>query len=76
MACSIYNGGHYELVQDGVDGYKFDPLRPESIINTLAKFHQADLRTMGQRAIEIESNYTPDKAAARIFNACKKIYSR
>lgn len=76
VACSIYNGGHYELVQDGVDGYKFDPLRPESIINTLAKFHQADLQTMGQRAIEIESNYTPDKAATRIFNACKKIYSR
>ena len=76
VACSIYNGGHYELVQDGVNGYKFDPLKPESIIDILAKFHQADLSAMGQKAIEIESNYTPDKAAARIFEACEKVYKR
>lgn len=74
VACSIYNGGHYELVLEGVNGYKFDPLKPKSIVYTLAKFHQADLRTMGQKSIEIESNYTPDKAAARIFEACKKVY--
>lgn len=74
VACSIYNGGHYELVLEGVNGYKFDPLKPKTIVYTLAKFHQADLRTMGQKSIEIESNYTPDKAAARIFEACKKVY--
>ena len=37
VACSIYNGGHYELVQDGVNGYKLDPLEPDSIIRTLAQ---------------------------------------
>ena len=31
---------------------------------------------MGQKEIEIESNYTPDKAAARIFEACEKVYKR
>ena len=76
VACSIYNGGHYELVQNGVNGYKFDPLRPESIVDTLAKFHQIDLQVMGQKAIEIESNYTPDRVAVRIFDACEKVYKR
>ena len=76
VACSIYNGGHYELVQDGVDGYKFDPLNPDSIIETLAQFHHSDLRFMGQKAIEIESNFTPDKAAQRIFDACQKVFRK
>lgn len=76
VACSIYNGGHYELVQDGVDGYKFDPLKPDSIIETLAKFHHADLQSMGQKAIEIESNFTPDKAAQRIFDACQSVFGK
>lgn len=76
VACSIYNGGHYELVQDGVNGYKFDPLKPDSIIRTLAKFHQADLQSMGKKSIEIESDFTPDKAAQRIFNACQKVFKK
>jgi len=76
VACSIYNGGHYELVQDGVDGYKFDPLKPDSILDTLAKFHQSDLQAMGKKAIEIESNFTPDKAAQRIFDACRKVFRK
>ena len=76
VACSIYNGGHYELIQDGVNGYKFDPLKPDSIIRTLAKFHQADLQSMGKKSIEIESDFTPDKAAQRIFNACQKVFKK
>lgn len=76
VACSIYNGGHYELVQNGANGYRFDPLKPDSIVETLAKFHQADLQAMGQKAIEIESNFTPDKAAQRIFDACQKVFRK
>lgn len=72
VACSIYNGGHYELVKDGVNGYNFDPLQQNSIVETLNKFHHADLNAMGEMSVEIESNYTPDKAAQRIFDACKK----
>lgn len=76
VACSIYNGGHYELVLDGIDGYRFDPLKPESIVETLSKFHQADLKAMGQKAIEIESDFTPDKAAQRIFDTCQKVFKK
>ena len=70
VACSIYNGGVKDLVIDGVDGYSFDPLQEFSIIDTLDKFHHSDLKSMGERAKEIESNYTPDKAARRIYDAC------
>lgn len=76
VACSVYNGGHYELVQDGVDGYTFDPLKQDSILDTLAKFHRSDLQAMGEKAIEIESNFTPDKAAQRIFDACRKVFCK
>lgn len=74
VACSIYNGGHYELVNDGVNGYKFDPRNPQSILDTLEKFHSADLIEMGAKSAEIESHFTPDKAAKRIYDACLKIY--
>lgn len=76
VACSIYNGGHYELVQDNVNGYKFDPLKEESILETLDKFHKADLLSMGKKSKEIESNFTPDKAAERIFSACKMVFKK
>lgn len=74
VASSIYNGGHYELVKDGANGYNFDPLKEESILETLAKFHDVDLKAMGEKSAEIESNFTPDKAARRIFDACTKVY--
>lgn len=73
VASSIYNGGHYELVKDGVNGYNFDPKQQDSILNVLEKFHAADLKSMGQSSAEIESNFTPDKAAMRIFKACENL---
>lgn len=76
VACSIYNGGHYELVQDNVNGYKFDPLKEESILDTLDKFHKADLVSMGKKSKEIEGHFTPDKAAERIFSACKMVFKK
>lgn len=76
VASSIYNGGHYELVKDGVNGYNFDPLKPESILDTLRKFHDADLKAMGAKSVEIESDFTPDKAARRIFEACKSVFKK
>lgn len=76
VACSIYNGGYYELVQDNINGFKFDPLNPNSILQTLDKFHYADLSKMGVASKEIESNFTPDKAAQRIYKACLKVYKK
>ena len=70
IACSIYNGGHKELVLDGKNGYNFDPHSQESIIETLSKFHTSDLSAMGKESIRIESAYTPDIAAQKIYDAC------
>lgn len=74
VASSIFNGGHYELVQDALNGYNFNPKREEDILEILGKFHHADLKLMGERSVKIESDFTPDKAAKRIFDACQKVY--
>lgn len=73
VACSIYNGGHYELVKNGVNGYNFDPQKPQSIVEVLDKFHGEDLAAMGEQSRKIESDYTPDKAAQRMYDACKSL---
>lgn len=76
IGCSIYNGGTCELVKDGENGYSFDPYDRQSILTALEGFHHADLKAMGKRSIEIESNFTPDKAARRIYETCQTIFSK
>lgn len=76
IGCSIYNGGTCELVKDGENGYSFDPYDQQSILKALDGFHHADLKAMGQRSIEIESHFTPDKAARRIYETCQTIFSK
>ena len=76
IGCSIYNGGTCELVKDGENGYSFDTYDQQSILTALDSFHHADLKAMGQRSIELESHFTPDKAARRIYETCQKIYSK
>jgi glycosyltransferase involved in cell wall biosynthesis len=70
VACSIYNGCYPELVHENENGILFDPLKEETILKALAYFHSADISQMGIKSIEIESNYIPDKAAKRIYEAC------
>lgn len=73
IACSIYNGCYPELVIEGRNGKLFDPLKEETIIETLSYFHTANLEEMGKESIKIESHYNPDTVAMNIYNACKKI---
>ena len=70
VMCSIYNGGYPELVKDSVNGYSFDPLDKEGIVNAFAKFHSANLLKMGRQGMMIEKNFSPEKAALRIYKAC------
>ena len=76
VASSIFNGGHYELVQEALNGYNFNPKREEDILEILSKFHHADLKAMGEQSVKIESDFTPDKAAKRIFDACKSVFEK
>jgi glycosyltransferase len=79
MACSKpvattpYNGCHIELIEEGKNGYVFDPLEKSSIVKMLAAFHNANLSNMGKRSKEIIANYTPLTAATGIFELCQKI---
>ena len=75
IACSIYNGCHPELVKEGINGKTFDPLKQESIIETLAYFHTQDLGIMGKNSIEIEKKYNPENTANNIINAITHIYN-
>lgn len=70
VMCSIYNGGYPELVKDSVNGYSFDPLDKEDFVNAFAKFHSANLLKMGRQGMMIEKNFSPKKAALRIYKAC------
>ena len=73
IACSIYNGCYPELVHEGENGKLFDPLKGDSIIQTLDYFHHIDLKQFGESSNKIEKNYNPSNAAQKIYNMCKEI---
>ncbi|MBO7427318.1 MAG: glycosyltransferase family 4 protein [Paludibacteraceae bacterium] len=72
VACSIYNGGTCELIKNGENGFSFDPLNQESIIQTLSVFHKCDLKKMGEESIHIESLFSPEISANNIYTACNE----
>jgi len=61
-----------ELVQEGRNGWVFDPLQPEAIVQTLEKAlsSAADLRQMGAESRLIVADHTPQRAAEAIWAAC------
>ena len=69
IACSIYNGCHPELVKKDENGITFDPLNKDSVIETLAYFHALDFKAMGERSVEIEKHFSPEKTADNILAA-------
>ena len=75
IACSIYNGGYIELIDEGKNGFSFDPLNLSSIVDVLGKFHNSDLHYMGQISKKIEQNFTPEIAANKIFEAFNQTYN-
>ncbi len=76
IACSIYNGGHNELVKEGENGINFDPLNRDNFLNALHYFHSVDLETFGEKSKTIISNFTPEIAAKKIFNACNLVQNK
>lgn len=76
IACSIYNGCYPELVHEGVNGKLFDPLEEKTLLHTLDYFHHIDINLFGKNSIEIEKEYSPDKAALRIYNMCQTIIKK
>ena len=72
IMCSIYNGCWPELVQEGRNGWVFDPLQPDTIVQTFTKAlsSAADLRRMGAESSVIVNDHTPEHAAEAIWTAC------
>jgi glycosyltransferase involved in cell wall biosynthesis len=70
IASSIYNGCCLDLVIEGKNGKLFDPLKEDTILLALEYFHHADIIEMGKQSIKLESNYSPEKAAQRIYQSC------
>lgn len=69
VATSIYNGCHPELIHNGVNGYTFDSLRQETIVDVLDKFHAADLTAMGRASVELEKPFNTENSARRVYEA-------
>lgn len=63
IACSIYNGCHPELVHFGENGITFDPLNLQSVVNAFRYFHSIDLKTFGNKSIELEEKFNPENVA-------------
>ena len=73
IACSIYNGCYPELVHEDINGKLFDPLVEDTVIETLAYFHDKDLTLMGEESINIEKRFNADSVALKIYNSCQAI---
>ncbi|MGY6560053.1 MAG: glycosyltransferase family 4 protein [Nitritalea sp.] len=67
IICSTYNGCYPELVTP-CTGWLFDPLQTDTLVEALAKAHEADLPQMGRAAAALEANYNPARAAQRIHH--------
>lgn len=70
IATSIYNGCHPELVHQE-NGWTFDPLKKESIINVLHQIISSknQLKYMGEKSRDIVSKETAERAARSIVEA-------
>ena len=73
VLCSKYNGCWPELVQEGRNGWVFDPLSPADMLRCLEECLRSKTRlaSMGQESLALVRDHTPKKAAAAVFEACR-----
>jgi glycosyltransferase involved in cell wall biosynthesis len=73
ILCSKFNGCWPELVHDGINGWVFDPLKPDDISRVLETCidHKEKLKSMGEKSRQIVSRFSPDNAAKSILKACQ-----
>lgn len=74
ILCSRYNGCWPELVQQGRNGWVFDPLDPEDSVRGLVEAagpSRRILREMGASSQKIVEEFSPCRAAEAILEACE-----
>lgn len=74
IICSKYNGCWPELVKP-INGWVFDPLDNKDFSNTLEIAWQSRQQwpQMGEKSKDIVKDYSSEKVAGQIFDACKNI---
>jgi glycosyltransferase involved in cell wall biosynthesis len=74
IICSKYNGCWPELVKSE-NGWVFDPLNAENFVQTLqtAWNHKEQWKLMGQESVRIVADYSPEKVAGSIYQACQSV---
>lgn len=74
---SIYNGCWPELVKPD-NGWVFDPINPENFNHILqtAWEKREQWKQMGQESLRIVQNYSPQKVAESIYQACLSTLKR
>ena len=72
VLCSKYNGCWPELVHDEINGWVFDPLKPDDIFRVLnlCMEHKKQLKSMGEKSRQIVARFSPETAAKSILEAC------
>lgn len=74
---TVYTGAR-ELVRDGENGYVFDPLDEQAIVNSLENMveRRSNLGKMGQISREIISGYTHQEVMAKMERDICKVYDQ
>jgi len=70
-------GCYPDLIQEGVNGFSFDPFNEEELIALMKNTAQRkyNLESMGKASLKIVKDFTPDKSAKIIKNAILSIKS-
>jgi glycosyltransferase involved in cell wall biosynthesis len=57
------------------NGWVFDPLNAENFVQTLqtAWNHKEQWKLMGQESVRIVADYSPEKVAGSIYQACQSV---
>ncbi|MCL0035145.1 glycosyltransferase family 4 protein [Thermodesulfovibrionales bacterium] len=71
-------GCYPDIVQDGVNGFSFDPLNEDELFRLMEDIARGrhDLEAMGRASLEIIKDYTPEKTAEMCSNAISFVLNR
>lgn len=74
IACSKYNGGAIDLIDEGINGTVFDPLNKEDLCRALSFFNGKNLKEMGLKSIQLERPFNTENSAQRVYEAIQNDY--
>lgn len=73
VSTSIYNGCYPELVHKDENGFVFDTLNEQTIIEALDYFHDKDLKKFGRASVRLEEVFNTENSAKREYEGIIRI---